>query len=158
LNIIAKELNISLDNHHRAVDDAKATAEMFIKFIEMMKERGILTLKDINDQLSTKIDFKTIKTHHIIILAKNYIGLENLYKIVSESHLNYFYKKPRVPKTLLNKYREGLIIGTACEAGELFQSILSNKPEDHIERIAKYYDYLEIQPIGNNKFLIEKGL
>ena len=158
LNIIAKELNISLENHHRAVDDAKATADIFIKFVEMMKERGITTLKDINSNLSTKIDYKTLKTHHIIILAKNYKGLENLYNIVSESHLNYFYKKPRIPKSLLNKFREGLILGTACEAGELFQSILSNKSQDYIERIAKYYDYLEIQPIGNNKFLINKGL
>lgn len=158
LNIIAKELNISLDNHHRAVDDAKATAEIFIKFIDMMKQRNISSLEDINSQLSTKIDFKTLKTYHIIILAKNYVGLENLYKIVSESHLNYFYKKPRVPRSLLNKYREGLILGTACEAGELFQSILSNKPEESVEKIAEYYDYLEIQPIGNNKFLIDKGL
>ncbi|MBU5677456.1 PolC-type DNA polymerase III [Alkaliphilus sp. MSJ-5] len=158
LNVIAKELNISLENHHRAVDDAKATAEMFIKFIEMMKERNIVSLKDINTHLSTKIDFKTLKTYHIVILAKNYTGLENLYKIVSESHLNYFYKRPRIPRSLLNKYREGLILGTACEAGELFQSILSNKPVEYIEKIAKRYDYLEIQPIGNNKFLIEKGL
>lgn len=158
LNVIAKELNISLENHHRAVDDAKATAEMFIKFIEMMKERNIVSLKDINTHLSTKIDFKTLKTYHIVILAKNYTGLENLYKIVSESHLNYFYKRPRIPRSLLNKYREGLILGTACEAGELFQSILSNKPSEYIEKIAKRYDYLEIQPIGNNKFLIEKGL
>ncbi|QUH20798.1 PolC-type DNA polymerase III [Alkaliphilus sp. B6464] len=158
LNVIAKELNISLENHHRAVDDAKATAEMFIKFIEMMKERNIVSLKDINTHLSTKIDFKTLKTYHIVILAKNYTGLENLYKIVSESHLNYFYKRPRIPRSLLNKYREGLILGTACEAGELFQSILSNKPAEYIEKIAKRYDYLEIQPIGNNKFLIEKGL
>jgi len=158
LNIIAKELNISLENHHRAVDDAKATAEMFIKFIDMMKERDIVSLKDINSELSTKIDFKTLKTYHIIILAKNYTGLENLYKIVSESHLNYFYKKPRIPRSLLNKYREGLILGTACEAGELFQSILSNKSQDHIEKVAKRYDYLEIQPVANNKFLIGKGL
>lgn len=158
LNIIAKELNISLLNHHRAVDDARATAEMFIKFIEMMKERDIITLKDINDQLGTKIDFKTLKTYHIVILAKNQLGLENLYKIVSESHLNYFYKRPRIPKSLLNKYRDGLILGTACEAGELFQSILSNKSSEYIEWIAKYYDYLEIQPIANNQFLIEKGI
>lgn len=158
LNIVAKELNISLENHHRAVDDATATAEMFIKFIEMMQERGMNSLGDINAQLSSKIDFKTLKTYHIIILAKNYTGLENLYKIVSESHINYFYKRPRIPRSLLNKYREGLILGTACEAGELFQSILSNKPESYVEKIAKYYDYLEIQPIGNNRFLIGKGL
>ncbi len=158
LNIIAKELNVSLENHHRAVDDAKATAEIFIKFIEIMKEKNILTLKDININLSTKIDFKKLRPYHIVILAKNQIGLENLYKIVSESHLNYFYRKPRIPRSLLNKLREGLIIGTACEAGELFQSILSNKSQEHINEIAKYYDYLEIQPTGNNKFLIDKNI
>jgi len=158
LNVIAKELNISLENHHRAVDDAKATAEIFIKFVEMMNKKDIRTLKDINDKLSKKLDYKTLKSYHIIILAKNYIGLENLYRLVSESHINYFYKKPRIPRSLLNKFREGLILGTACEAGELFQSILSSKPQSHIEKIAKYYDYLEIQPIGNNRFLIEKNL
>lgn len=158
LNIIAKELNISLENHHRAVDDAKATAYIFIKFIEMMKERNITSLIDINEQLGTKIDFKTLKTNHIVILVKNEQGLENLYKIISESHLNYFYKRPRIPKSLLNKYRDGLILGTACESGELYQSVLSNKPSEQIEHIAKFYDYFEIQPIANNQFLIAKGL
>lgn len=158
LNIIAKELGIPLENHHRAVDDAKATAEIFIKFIEMMQGKGMVYLKDINDQLSTKIDFKKLKPYHIVILAKNQKGLENLYKIVSESHLNYFYRRPRIPRSLLNKYREGLILGTACEAGELFQSILSNKSHEYINKIAKYYDYLEIQPIGNNNFLIDKNI
>ncbi|MCK9267305.1 MAG: PolC-type DNA polymerase III [Alkaliphilus sp.] len=158
LNIVAKELNIPLLNHHRAVDDAEATAKIFIKFIEMMKTMNIISFKDINGQLGAGIDIKKLNTYHIVILAKNQMGLENLYKIVSESHLNYFHKKPRIPKSLLNKHRAGLILSTACESGELFQGILSNKPDKQIERIADYYDYLEIQPIGNNMFLIEKGL
>ena len=158
LNIVAKELNIPLLNHHRAVDDANATARIFIKFIEIMKTMNIMSLKDINGRLGTEIDIKKLNTYHIIILAKNQTGLENLYKIVSESHLNYFHKKPRIPKSLLNKHRDGLILSTACESGELFQGILSNKPDKQIERIADYYDYLEIQPIDNNMFLIEKGL
>lgn len=158
LNIVAKELNIPLLNHHRAVDDARATAGIFIKFIEIMKTMGIASLKDINNQLGNKVDFRKLNTYHIVILAKNQVGLKNLYKIVSESHLNYFYKRPRIPKSLLNKYRDGLILGTACEAGELFQGILLNKPPEKIEYIADYYDYLEIQPISNNTFLIEKGV
>ncbi|MFW5648376.1 MAG: PolC-type DNA polymerase III [Candidatus Alkaliphilus sp. MAG34] len=157
LDIVAKELKVPLLDHHRAVDDSKATAKIFIELIKIMRSKNIFSLEDINNQLGTKIDFKKLNTYHIVILAKNQTGLENLYKIVSESHLNYFYKKPRIPKSLLDKHRDGLILGTACEAGELFQSILSNKPIEQIEHIADYYDYLEIQPIANNMFLIEKG-
>ncbi|HZK57232.1 MAG TPA: PolC-type DNA polymerase III [Clostridia bacterium] len=146
LNIVAKELKVPLLEHHRAVDDSRATAKIFVELIEIMKSKNISSLKDINNQLGAKIDFKKLNTYHIVILAKNQIGLENLYKIVSESHLNYFYKKPR------------LILGTACEAGELFQGILSNKPIGQIEHIANYYDYLEIQPTANNMFLTERGM
>ncbi|SES68404.1 DNA polymerase III catalytic subunit, PolC type [Natronincola peptidivorans] len=158
LNTIAKELNVTLENHHRAVDDAKATAEIFMKFIDLMKDKDIHTLQDINQFLGKKVDFKKLDTYHIILLAKNEIGLKNLYKIVSESHLKYFYKKPRIPKSLLNHYREGIIIGSACEGGELFQALLNNLPGEMIEQIAKYYDYLEIQPLENNEFLVEKGI
>ncbi len=157
LDVVAKELNVPLPNHHRALGDAEATAGIFIRLMEIMKTEGMTSLKDVNSRLGAKIDFKKLKTYHIVILAKNQTGLENLYKIVSESHLNYFYKKSRIPKSLLDKYRDGLILSTACEAGELFQGILSNKPVEQIECIANYYDYLEIQPTANNMFLIEKG-
>ncbi|ABR48830.1 DNA polymerase III, alpha subunit [Alkaliphilus metalliredigens QYMF] len=158
LNSIAKELNVSLENHHRAVDDAQATAEIFVKFIELLKQKEVYTLEEVNTKLVKDVDYKKLDTYHIMIYAKNQKGLKNLYQIISESHLEYFYKKPRVPKSILTKYREGLLIGTACEAGELYKSILGNKPESDIEKTASYYDYLEIQPISNNQFLLEKGM
>lgn len=158
LDVVAKELGVKLDNHHRAVDDALCLANIFIKMIDMMKEKEIYTFEDINHHLGKKADFTKLNTYHIILLVKDEIGLKNLYHIVSESHINYFYKKPRIPKSLLNKYREGILLGTACEAGELYQAFLDNKPQEEIERIAEYYDYLEIQPTENNSFLIEKGL
>ncbi|WP_129597009.1 PolC-type DNA polymerase III [Anaerophilus nitritogenes] len=158
LNIIAKELNVTLENHHRAVDDAQATAEIFIKFLDLLKEKGIEKLNEVNDLYQKSVDVKKLDTFHIIILVKNYTGLKNLYKIISTSHMDYFYKRPRIPKSLLSQYREGLIIGTACEAGELYKSLIGNKSQREIDNIAKYYDYLEIQPIENNQFLIQKGL
>ncbi|KJF26020.1 DNA polymerase III PolC [Clostridium aceticum] len=158
LNVVAKELGIPLENHHRAVEDAEATAKVFIKFIEMMQDKSIATLQEINQHLGKKVDISKLNTYHIMVLAQNQVGLKNLYHLVSESHLHYFYKKPRIPKSLLNKYREGLIIGSACEAGELFQALLNNAATEEVEKIAKYYDYLEVQPLGNNGFLIEKGI
>ncbi|PAB61230.1 PolC-type DNA polymerase III [Anaeromicrobium sediminis] len=158
LNVVAKELGIKLVNHHRAVDDAKATGEIFIKFLDMLKEKDINRLDEINKLYSDLVDVKKLDTYHIVILVKNYKGLKNLYKIISEAHMKNFYKRPRITKSMLSSMREGLIIGTACEAGELYKAILSNKSEKEIEEIAKYYDYLEIQPICNNTFLIEKGL
>ncbi len=156
LHIVCKELNISLENHHRAVDDAMATAEIYKKFLVMLKEKGIRKLSEIDSlrEISEEI-IKKMPTSHAIILAKNNIGRINLYKLISLSHLSYYNRRPRVPKSLFLKYREGLLIGSACEAGELYQALLRNEPEWEIERLVKFYDYLEIQPLGNNQFMIE---
>ena len=155
LDTICKELGISLENHHRAVDDAGATAEMFEKFIQMLDKRGITTLKELNDYTSTSVDrIMKSPSYHVIILAKNETGRRNLYRLVSESHCTYFHRVPRMPKSLIEKYREGLIIGSACEAGELFRAILDRKPDEVLTKIAEFYDYLEIQPVGNNAFMI----
>lgn len=156
LNIVAKALNISLENHHRAVDDAGATAEIFVKFVEMLRERGIDTLKELNhfgDMNPNAI--RKLPTHHIIILAKNDIGRFNMYRLISESHLTYYARRPRIPKSLLNEYREGLIIGSACEAGELYQAVLENRSQEAVAKLADFYDYYEIQPLGNNMFMLE---
>ncbi len=155
LNIVAKALNISLENHHCAVDDAAATAEIYVKFIEMLKERGMTTLKEVNAFGDMNPDaIKKMPTYHAIILAKNEVGRVNLYTLVSLSHLKYFARRPRIPKSEFNKYREGLILGSACEAGELYRALLDGKSEETIAKIVDYYDYLEIQPIGNNAFMI----
>ncbi len=156
LNIIAKHLDVDLVNHHRAVDDAQATAEILLKILDMLREKGITSFKQIN-QLNENRDFTNLESFHIVLLAKNLTGLKNLYKLVSESHINYFHRRPRIPKSLLETYREGLIIGSACEAGELYKAILNNKSESEIKNIVEFYDYLEIQPIGNNMHLIRNG-
>lgn len=158
LNIVAQELQVNLDNHHRAINDAKATAEIFKKFIGMLKEKAIYNLKDINKLFEKNVDYKKLRTNHVILLAQNGEGLKNLYTLVSESHMNYFYKKPRIPKSLLDKYREGIIVGSACESGEVFQALLKTKSPEEIHSIVAYYDYLEIQPISNNEFLINKNV
>ena len=125
LDTVAKALNISLENHHRAVDDAGCTAEIFVKFIEMLKERGVEDLAQLNRVSTLSADMiKKLPTNHIIIIAKNEIGRINLYRLVSWSHIDYFAKRPRIPKSVLSKYREGLLIGSACEAGELYQALL----------------------------------
>ena len=155
LDAVAKTLGISLENHHRAVDDAQATAEIFVKMIPMLKEKGVDTLAGVNEMGASSPDIiKRLPTYHTIILAQNNIGRENLYTLVSESHLTYFSRQPRVPKSLLLKHREGLIVGSACEAGELYRALLDGKPDDEIARIVNFYDYLEIQPLGNNQFMI----
>ena len=155
LGHVAKALNISLKNHHRAVDDAACTAEIFVKFIEMFQARDAYTLDDINEMGKANVEaVKKLPTYHIIILAKNDIGRVNLYRLVSMSHLDYFARRPRIPKSELLKYREGLIIGSACEAGELYQAILRGAPRQDIARIVEFYDYLEIQPLGNNEFML----
>ena len=155
LDTIAKALNVSLENHHRAVDDAGCTAEIFVKFIAMLKERGIENLDDLNNVASTSPEtIMKMPTYHAIILATNDIGRINLYRLVSLSHLTYYHNRPRVPKSEFVKYREGLLLGSACEAGELYRAILGGRPEEEIIQLVKFYDYLEIQPLGNNKFMI----
>ena len=156
LDAVAKTLGISLANHHRAVDDAECTAEIFVKFIAMLKKDDIMTLSELNELGKKSVDaVRKLHSYHIIILAKNQTGRINLYKLVSESHLTYFYKRPLIPKSLIVKYREGLIIGSACEAGELFRAMLDGQSDEQLARIVDFYDYLEIQPIGNNRFMIE---
>lgn len=155
LNVVAKALHISLENHHRAIDDATATAEIFVKFIMMLKERGITTLKGINQFGTMNPDaIRKLPSYHVIILVKNEIGRVNLYRLISMSHLIYYGRRPRIPKSELHKYREGLIVGSACEAGELYQAILNSKSEEHVARLVEFYDYLEIQPLGNNQFML----
>lgn len=155
LDTVAKALGVSLKNHHRAVDDAACTAEIFVKFLSMLKDRGIETLDQLErlGQMTPEMIGK-LPTYHAILLAKNDIGRMNLYRLISLSHLTYFNRRPRIPKTELQKHREGLILGSACEAGELFQALLRDRPKDEIARLAEFYDYLEIQPLGNNEFMI----
>lgn len=156
LDACAKTLGVSLENHHRAVDDAEATAEIFMKFLPMLKEAGVEKLSQINAMGEDNVDtVKKLPYYHVIILAKNEIGRINLYKLVSASHLTYYNKRPKIPKSLLQKYREGLIVGSACEAGELYRAMLDGKSDADLYKIAGFYDYLEIQPLGNNEFMIE---
>lgn len=155
LDTVAKALNISLENHHRAVDDAGATAEIFAAFVGMLRERGIENVDALNAMKT--MDEQTIMklpTNHVIILAKNDVGRINLYRLVSLSHLVYYSRRPRIPKSLLEEYREGLIIGSACEAGELYQALLRGAPQTEIARLVNFYDYLEIQPLRNNEFML----
>ena len=153
LDTVAKELKINLANHHRAVDDAGATAEIFVRFIKMLKERDIFDLSQLNELSRMTVEMiRKMPTYHIIIIAKNDVGRVNLYRLVSESNLTYFARRPRIPKSLLSQYREGLIIGSACEAGELYQALLRGVPDTEIHKIVDFYDYLEIQPLGNNAF------
>ncbi len=154
LDTVAKALGVSLENHHRAVDDAACTANIFVKFLEMLGKQDVSTLEQLNALgKSSQNQIKKLPTYHIILLAKNDVGRVNLYRLVSWSHLQYYARRPRVPKSVLQKYREGLIIGSACEAGELYQALLRGAPQQEIARIADFYDYLEIQPLGNNMFM-----
>ncbi len=156
LDAVAKTLHISLENHHRAVDDAECTAEMYQAFLKMLAERGIKSLAQLEEAgCSNPEIIKKMTTYHVIILAKNNVGRTNLYTLVSKSHLDYFSRRPRIPKSELIKYREGLIIGSACEAGELYKALLDGREEAELARIVNFYDYLEIQPLSNNEFMIE---
>ncbi len=155
LDTVAKALGVSLDNHHRAVDDAGCTAEIFVKFIVMLKERGALTLDEVNKLGSSSVEnVQKAPTYHAIILATCDQGRTNLYHLISLSHIKYYHRRPRIPKSEFLKYRDGLLIGSACEAGELYRAILNGRPEEEIARLVDFYDYLEIQPLGNNAFLI----
>ena len=157
LGKIAENLGIKVEVAHRALDDVDTTVKVLNVMLNMLKEKGVETLDDITKKVAGEADFKKLPTYHAIILATNYVGLKNLYKLVSISHLDYFYKKPRILKSIYKKYSEGLILGSACEAGELYQAIEMGKTDEEIEDIAKDYDYLEIQPLGNNDFLIRNG-
>ena len=157
LDTVAKAVGVSLENHHRAVDDAGCTAEIFVKFVKMLEERNILTLDDLNAQGKVSEEaVRKLPSYHAIILAKNETGRVNLYRLVSESHLKYYNRRPKLPKSVYLKYQDGLMIGSACEAGELYQAILRGEPDAAIARLVDFYDYLEIQPIGNNAFMIKK--
>ena len=157
LGKIAENLGIKVEVAHRALDDVDTTVKVLNVMLKMLKDKGIETLDDITKKIAGDADFKKLPTYHAIILATNYVGLKNLYKLVSISHLDYFYKKPRILKSMYKKYSEGLILGSACEAGELYQAIEMGKSDEEIEDIAKDYDYLEIQPLGNNEFLVRNG-
>lgn len=157
LGKIAENLGIKVEVAHRALDDVDTTVKVFHVMIEKLKEKGVKKVEDIDKIEEGKADYKKLPSYHAIILATNYVGLKNLYKLVSLSHLDYFYKKPRILKSIYQKYSEGLIIGSACEAGELYRAIVAGKTDEEIEEIAKDYDYLEIQPLGNNAFMIRNG-
>ena len=157
LDRVCKALNVKNEHHHRAVDDANATAKIFVKLYEMLVERGVKTVEDVNELGSASDDtIKKGRPYHGIILAKNEIGRVNLYRLISEAHVRYFNRRPRMPMSMINKYREGLILGSACEAGELFRAVVDDAPDEEIARLVNFFDYLEIQPIGNNEFMTRK--
>ena len=156
LDTVAKALNISLENHHRAVDDAECTAYIFLKFAEMLKTMDVYDLDGLNNMADSKEErIMKLPTHHAIIIALNEVGRVHLYELVSNSNIKYYHKQPRIPKSDFLKHREGLIIGSACEAGELYQAIIGGRSDEEIARLVEFYDYLEIQPIGNNEFMLE---
>lgn len=158
LNTIAKHLGVSLENHHRAVDDAKATGDILLCCFKLLDDMKITSLDSLNKEFLGNIDVKKLPTYHLIILAKNQVGLKNLYKLISYSNLDYFFRKPRMPKSLIEQYKEGLIIGSACEAGEVYKAVLEGKSQEELKQMIKFYNYLEIQPIMNNEFMLKKGI
>ncbi len=157
LNQVAKYLGISLENHHRAVDDATATAKIYIRFLSMLKDLGINDMAGINNLASENFDYKNVWPHPVTILVKNQQGLKDLYKLVSHSNTKTFYQTPRLAKSLLQQNRQNFLLGSATQNGDLYDAILSNKNDEEIEQIIKFYDYIEIQPIENNMFLINSG-
>ncbi len=156
LDTLAEYYGLGDFNHHRACDDAAMLAAIYVKMIASMREQDIKSFEQLKRDMSANSNPLNLKPYHQIILVKNKIGLKNLYKLISFGFLKYYKRHPRIPKTELEKHREGLIIGSACEAGELFTAILENRPEAEIEEIVNFYDYLEIQPISNNRFLIRE--
>ncbi len=157
LDSLAKHLDVNLENHHRALDDAQATKDILFKTLEILEEKGISSFDQINNLRGNKDNTKD-ETFHLVILVKNLVGLKNMYKLVSQSHLKYFHRRPRLPKSFIEANREGLLIGSACEGGELYKAIVKSKSNNEIRDIIKFYDYLEIQPIGNNMHLVRNGI
>ena len=157
LDTLATYFKLGEFNHHRASDDAEMLAMIYQKMVDKLADEGIRTMDALNTAMSSRSDPLKLKTYHQIILVKNSVGLKNLYRLVSDSFLKYYRRNPRIPKTRLMELREGLIIGSACEAGELFTAVLEGKPQNELEEIASFYDYLEVQPISNNRFLVEQG-
>lgn len=161
LNTVSEYFGIDMGNHHRADDDARTCASIFLRFLSMLEERGCATVPAIENadvQYRNRNNKEKHKSYHIILLATTQAGLKNLYKLISYSHLDYLRTRPMIPKSLLSVFRSDLIVGSACEAGELFRAVLENQDETEIERIARFYDFLEIQPIGNNAFLVRDGI
>ena len=157
LGIIADNLGIKVEVAHRALDDVDTLVKVFQVMLKILKEKGVKKLEDIDTLEAGKADYKKLPTYHAIILARNLVGLKNLYKLISYSNLDYFYKKPRILKSIFKKHSEGLMLGSACEAGELYRAIVAGKTDEEIEKIANDYDYLEIQPLGNNQFMVRNG-
>ncbi|MGL4605875.1 MAG: PolC-type DNA polymerase III [Eubacteriaceae bacterium] len=157
LKKLCSHFKIEMGNHHRALDDAVASAKVFSKLMGLAEQKGCTSIQTLNSLSTRERSIRLNNTNHVIIYAKNQEGIKELYRLVSESHLNYFYKKPRIPKSLLAKNRKNLMIGSACEAGELYTGILKNKSEEEILQIAQFYDFLEIQPLGNNQYLIDNN-
>lgn len=155
LDTICRHLGVILAHHHRAVDDAEATANAFINMLAELDSKGMSEIKTYNTVFDIRKASVKTRAFHIILLAKNVEGVRNIYEMVSESHLKYFFRTPRIPKTLLMQKREGIIIGSACEAGELFSAVAEEASEEELKSIAEFYDYLEIQPIGNNAYMKE---
>ncbi len=156
LDTVARAMGISLEHHHRAVDDAETTAEIFLKFASQLEDQGVHTMEEINELSHMSDDaLKKLRSHHVIILAKNDTGRTNLYRLISLSHLKYYARsQPRIPKSALTRYREGLIVGSGCEAGELYEAVVDGASDEELESIVKFYDYLEIQPLGNTEFML----
>jgi len=157
LDTLAKYFELGEFNHHRASDDANMLSLIFFKMVDKLREEGIYTVSDMNRAMNDKANPLRLRPYHMIILVKDLVGLKNLYKLISSSYLESYYRYPRIPKSQLIEHREGLIIGSACEAGELYQAILQNKPQSEIDEIADFYDYFEIQPLINNRFMIANG-